>query len=402
MYTVDNTTIGKHLKKLVLKKYNSARKFAKQWLIVNKEVITEESINNRNNKLSQIFNGNKGIQITDIPVFTSLLHISCDELLSGGQCNTAALTHLSNYNVALSNDKRVWEEYMQYDPKLILNADEYGQTIVDYAVDFGNYNLLKFLMDNNYIYFIGNKKEDYMYGFGAGTTVKSYWHEKHNIEALYSHMHEKELRIKLLTLAIKAQDIETLEKLHAREIETFYLMSAYSTITPECQKYYNEEFVDAISNSSDKILDYFTQSFDFCENNGNVKEKLMFPFINELIQKLIKKNNTFTEYVLKNVVEHNQYVYNKLSEMIEKTIKDYHNKYSYLSESDIYNAIKKEIRFYSDGNIVNYRNIVPDYYDAMMTNFVKIDEESNEPRIKHLIKEVNLLHDKIANIKDNF
>ncbi len=402
MYKVDNTIIGKHLKDLVSSNFRSAREFAKQCLLASSEETTDEKINNMNNRLSQIFNGNKGIQITDIPVFTSLLHISCDELLSGGRCNTAPLTRLSNYNVALSDDKDVWKEYMDYDPKLILNADEYGQTIVDYAVDFGNYNLLKFLMDNNYIYFIGNDKETYHYGFGAGTTVKSYWHEKHNINAIHEHLLEKNLRTKLLTLAIKAEDIETLEKLHAREIETFYLMTAFTIQSPECNKYYNEEFIEAISNSSDKILDYFTESFDFCETRGNIEEKLIFPFISELTNKLIQKNNSFTEFVLRNVIEHNQYVYDKLSNMIKETIDNYHNVYSWMSDDEIYSSIKREIDFYDDDNFISYRNTVTKECIGMMTNYIKIDAKSNEPRIKHLIKESNSLHDKIVNIKDSF
>lgn len=38
------------------------------------------------NRLSQMLNGNKGIQIYDLPVFTELLGISCEELLSAGRC----------------------------------------------------------------------------------------------------------------------------------------------------------------------------------------------------------------------------------------------------------------------------------------------------------------------------
>lgn len=124
------------------------------------------------NRLSQILNGKKEIQLYDLPLFCRLLEVSCEDILSAGMSRTPASARLTNYTAAFSKDRREWESYVNREDSPILNADEYGKTFIDHALEAGNYDLLKYLMDKHYIWFVGAEKEDCFAGFGAGTSIE--------------------------------------------------------------------------------------------------------------------------------------------------------------------------------------------------------------------------------------
>ena len=81
-----------------------------------------EQIRKMSNRLSQILNGKKEIQLYDLPLFCRLLEISCEDILSAGKIHTFASAHLTNYAVAFSKDKREWEAYVNRENSPILNA----------------------------------------------------------------------------------------------------------------------------------------------------------------------------------------------------------------------------------------------------------------------------------------
>lgn len=106
------------------------------------------------NRLSQILNGNKSIQTYDLPIFSTLLDISIEEILSGGTYRAAFADRITNYRIAASKDKSEWERYLQMEEQIILNADEYGKTVLDYALEFENYDFMKYLMEQGHIQLI--------------------------------------------------------------------------------------------------------------------------------------------------------------------------------------------------------------------------------------------------------
>ena len=68
---------------------------------------------------------------------------------------------------------------MHREDKLILNCDEYGKTVLDYALEFKNLEFLKYLMEKKYIWFVDmdiNPKEYFTechgLSFGSGTSIK--------------------------------------------------------------------------------------------------------------------------------------------------------------------------------------------------------------------------------------
>ena len=106
------------------------------------------------NRFSQIFIGEKkGLQIHDLLIVTDILGISCEELLTCGKAYRLVSGHMTNYEIAFSKNLKIWKKYMSSEDNLFLNSDEYGKTVVDYALDFKNYSFIHWLMDEGYISF---------------------------------------------------------------------------------------------------------------------------------------------------------------------------------------------------------------------------------------------------------
>ena len=83
----NNAKIGAYLADLINQKYESRRAFCRAYISANGEEPTNETINNMSNRLAQIAKGNKAIQTYDLPYFTELLGVSCEQILSAGECS---------------------------------------------------------------------------------------------------------------------------------------------------------------------------------------------------------------------------------------------------------------------------------------------------------------------------
>ena len=93
IFIIDSEAIGKYISGLIDKKFKSSREFCHRWLKENNELTdndlkNKESIQNRANKLSQIKKGKKNIQIDDLPIFSKLLGVSFERILSARTAET--------------------------------------------------------------------------------------------------------------------------------------------------------------------------------------------------------------------------------------------------------------------------------------------------------------------------
>ena len=85
-----NEEIGAYLKKVILSKYPSCRQFCVAYIDLTIDFSDDpqdqrsEEIRKLTNRLSQILKGKKSIQTYDLPVFSELLGISCEQMLSAG------------------------------------------------------------------------------------------------------------------------------------------------------------------------------------------------------------------------------------------------------------------------------------------------------------------------------
>lgn len=396
-----NKEIGKYLSNLIIKKYPSVRQFGKACIEADGRIADNEEMRKASNRLSQILKGTKSLQISDLPIFTKLLDVSCEELLSAGKCFTTTSNHLTNYSIATSKDPKLWNEYVEREDKLILNADEYGKTVIDYALNFQNYDFLKFLVDNKYIWFVGTDKSDlFHYGFGAGTNIERNPLRLHNLNILETKMQEHhELRMKMITLAIEHNDITMLTKLHAREIPPLYQACFYTSIPDDINAFFDPALIAALANASDEILEYFSNEFEITDYRDRTN-RFVFPYISELIDVLLENNNDYAEWVIKNAIKHNQYVYDHLCKLFEPAVKDYKKQLGFLKHEDLKGTIEKsileDVHFCANSSLIKYLGRYT--ADMMVSNLVRVSATSNNVKITHLIQELNDLYSKIKTI----
>lgn len=151
MNPIDSKEIGTYISALIKENFNSDRDFCRAYLEAGQGELNEDNIKNMANRISQIKNGKKWIQTYDLPIFSQLLGVSHEEILSAGRCDTSKNSRITNYTVAQSKDPEKWISYIERKEKPILNPDEFGKTVLDYAIEFENYDFIKFLMDEGYI-----------------------------------------------------------------------------------------------------------------------------------------------------------------------------------------------------------------------------------------------------------
>jgi hypothetical protein len=172
------------------------------------------------NRMSQIIKGTKAIQTYDLPIFTELLGVTCEQILSAGEYCVPKNRRTTNYSIAFSKSKKEWDEYIRREDKLILNPDEYDKTVIDYAIEAGNYKFIKYLMDKEYIWFVSNEHEHMFFyqTFGAGTSIERRKLGFHDM-LQYKLNSEDNLRMGIIALAVANNDVKTLEMLKAIDIK---------------------------------------------------------------------------------------------------------------------------------------------------------------------------------------
>ncbi len=371
------------------------------------EEANSEQLRKMSNRLSQILNGKKEIQLYDLPVFCQLLEMSCEDILSAGESHVPASSRLTNYAAAFAKDELEWGVYVTLDGSPVLNADEYGKTIIDYALEAENYDFLKYLMDKKYIWFVGADKEDCFAGFGAGTSIEKAifpYLKNWNVLDVQLKMRD-ELRTHMVALAIRHEDLEMLEQLRAREIPSLYQLSYYSSLPDEYKKFYNKKLMESLTHAGDRVLDYFSGEFEIMDRVG-FTNRFIFPFLGELIERLLQAKNEFTEYMLKDAIQHNQYVYDQLTSLMAYAGQSYEQIGYDITNNMIINVLKKgilrDLHFYVEGHLASYFAILPGTKKGLRSNIVRVNAESSDTMINRRISELNSLFDAIHHITPKF
>ena len=331
-------------------------------------------------------------------MFSELLEVSVDDILSGGEYCRPVSTRLSNYSIAFSENVEEWEAYIQRPDKLILNTDEYGKTVIDYALEFHNYPFLKYLMDKKYIWFDSGEQNEYWNSFGAGTSIERRTPER--MDLLNVKMKERdELRTNLIALAAENEDFEMLDQLRAREIPALYEASYKGYRKLDFEKYINPQMIESLSKCSEKVLVYYSQEFTVTSNILKQGCIFCFPYLGELIDLAIEKKSKAATEMLGNSLKHNKKVFKRILQ-VEKTAIASISEYSqYLTSEEIKDEIMKEFRFYEENDVVHFNSgyISKDDYQGICSNVIRISVSSKNRSMQSLIDEVNEVYDKIAN-----
>ncbi len=405
-YKINNQEIGTYISGLIEREFKSARQFCKKYLQASgTKEPTESDIQNMANRISQIKEGRKSIQIHDLPFFSELLHVSFEQILSAGKCGEPQNNRMTNYTIAQSHSEAEWIAYIEEKNKPILNPDEYGKTVLDYAIMFGNYDFLKFLVNKNYIWFDSRKDNDYVMTFGAGTNIQRIKFEerdngvfirKPDMDDLqYKLATEDQLRMYIISFAADYNDLSMLKKLRAREIPELYYKAHYLSCTcPDFNVHYDKNMVSHIAKSSNKILNYFTEPFEIQDrirykDGSNRKHKFLFPYISQLLDMLIENNSPFLKIALEKSIKHNESTRKKLELLIKESINNgcYYDDYW-----------KKEINFHENGNIIHFRDTLA--ITGIITNIARVTKESANSQINQLIKKLNNSYNSIKYITE--
>ncbi len=399
-----NQEIGAYLKEVILSKYPSCRQFCVAYVDLTLKIdddpndMRSDEIRKLTNRLSQILKGVKAIQTYDLPVFSELLGISCEEMLTAGAVRKPILFRRTNYNIAFSHDVNDWKDYLAREDCIAAYADEFGKTVVDYALEFKNYKFLRFLMENGYIQFVSNETIwDFGYNFGAKSLIK----DKHRQTLENQFLQDNSLRTRLIALALESDDESILEELHAREFPVQYTVMPYRCDAIKFANFYDEKYIDAIVKANDKVFDYFCQEYYVTSLQAkDYRCKWLFPFFGAMIEKAIKLNPERALLLSDIAIAHNREIYDSLRKEVFRVAK---KQKQFRSDVGFTEIIKDVLR---DFHINEERNYVTYYAYWCKGNSVSglvilVNAKSKEKEIQDKIDQVNELYNMIINIQDN-
>ena len=405
MFKTNNVKIGKYLSDLIKNsKYKNDRQFCIAYLTLRDGKANPDDIQKMQNRICQIKNGKKGIQIEDLPIFSDLLGVSIEDILSAGTALTPVLNRKTNYSIAFSKDPAEWETYIQRDDKLILNPDEYNKTAIDYALEAGNYPFLKYLTKKGYIWFVGEDKNDYGLGFGAGTSIKR--RKFGFLDTLDSRMKtQDDLRFKMIALAIRDNDLEMLNVLHAREIPLLHTINPiwHSTLKdkPLPVSPNVEQMIDSIAASENTTISYFFKEFESEAKPNSLRSTFVFPYAGQVLDALISNKRTFeSKFFLEKAIEHNKKVQRELQKLVDKSNASCKEHYSatpnhnYYNEAYFHRETWREYYFYPENGFIAY--CMPFYSKnatGFITNVINVTVTSTNTEMKSLIGELKKTYD---------
>ena len=395
----NNKKIGDHLRKQIRKKYPSERQFCKAYLEKEHMDINDEEIRKMQNRFSQILNGKKAIQTHDLPVVTELLDISCEEILSAGKECVPTASHITNYSVAASKNPNVWRKHIERKDKLILNYDEYGNSILDYAFKFRNYELLKFLTDNGYITFRNTSEENYQYNFGADTTIAR--RKISDIDTLGSELgYTDKLRANMLKLAMENEDYSVLDMLHARETPMIFFAALYNNQDREPENYVYEDIAECIASAPDSVLDYFCTEYHILNQKTNNPPFFLYQHLGDVIRIMVKKGDPRVLKVINKAIEHNKKINKLLTKNLNETIKE----------------VKKELPLETE-EAKKMITLLPDFYKkcdvvkeqcyfkwndikTLTSNIIHANVKTNNVKISNALSELNASYERVRSKVD--
>lgn len=394
MFTVDSEKIGSYLGNLIKNKGYKDRQFCIEYLRRRDGKVNPDDIPKMQNRICQIKQGKKGIQLEDLPIFSEILGATFEEILSAGNYYVPDATRLTNYSVAFSRDPEIWESYVNNEDDIFLNYDEYGKSIIDYAIEFKNYKLLKYLMDKDYIWFIDEEKEkNFFYQFGAGTSVKRRKCTDPFSWELYI-AETDQLRTDMVRLAIENQDYDLLDKLHARETPELYQPMTYSPNDVE-RDFFNERLIDCVVHANKKVIKYFTESFSIDDKNAP-NNLYIFPYVEEIVQSLLKNNSKCSVEVLCGILEHNQRALDGFNKIIKEEMEA--SRTDYLDYSDeVLFKIATHFFFVSKSGLVARLNTLTTK-KSFSAAAIHMDVVSKDDKMQQLINSINSVYDSIVQL----
>ena len=403
-----NEEIGKYLKDLILTKYSSCRQFCIAYVDLTIDFSNDindqrsEEIRKLTNRLSQILKGKKSIQTYDLPVFSELLDVSCEQMLSAGAISVPITNRRTNYNIAFSTDERDWIDYLNREDCIAAYADEFGKTVLDYALEFKNYGFIRFLINKGYITLVsGTDNWKNSFNFGADTSIKPRNDGSNTFQ--YKFDYNVTFRTQIISLALQNNDYDVLYEMKAREIPPQYSVTPYNPSYTKFNDYYDAHFINAIIHSKLNVVKYFCEEYSIpCQWQGEIYSVWLYPFFGKLIEEAVKLKSNKLDLLLDTAIKHNEDIYNRLKKAILAVAKEL--KQNYFRNQSFQVVIKDALRDYrvnKDDNVVSFRYHFVKESDTILSNIVYVDVSSKNPDIQTKIDKLNELYTNIVDIENH-
>lgn len=366
-YNAKPEEIGQYLDNLITRKYGSRKAFSRKFL--DKLGETDEDTQNTENRFYKIVKGTNEIPAYDLLLTSELLDVSCEEILSAGKLRIPTSAHITNYDIACSDDPSLWKQFLNHGCTLYL--DEFKKSVIDYAFEKKNIKLFKYMIEEDIIWLIADKEKDNYYReddyevdcnlFKYGSNFKNSFLET-NIKK------QERLRTKILLLAIETGNSEVLDMLRAKDTAEFEYIVKSPGYNISNHMIADEEFANIVTEAvtvseSDSVLNYFSDEYLSTDENN----KVVCPFYAQIIEKMIENNKyDRAESYIKRAINHNKKIY----ELIQKSIDE-----EYQIKIDDIEAQKKEemMRCYSIGmSFEKYGRYFPtkeEIMDRVMSSF---------------------------------
>ena len=395
--------IGEYLNSLILSKYPSVRQFGISYLRIREGYEPDDptQIRNIQNRLSQIVNGNKSLQLYDLPIVSELLGVSCEELLSCGETRVPLAYRNTNYNIAFSKNEADWEGLLSREDCIAAYADEFGKTVLDYAIEAKNYEFIKYLIAKGYITLVSDRFDgNFLPNFGAESKIVERPIEHKTLEDEF--YRDKLLRTRILSLAIENNDIDTLEKFKARQFPIQFGTNVFN-LEFDFSEYSDEEFIKNIASSKTEIFDYFLEEYT-TKTIGDKREiTWIFPFLEELI-KVCLMNGDYNKATkaIETVIQHNKKVYEQLRKKYLYIAKKLYDSHYALNFPKALKMVK------SDYKIDRFKRFVSlfVYYlqdeEPLMFNIICVNHSIKDNSIQSKIDELNKIYNDVLDLPNHF
>ncbi len=427
--------IGNHLDELIDQKYGEQKAFCRYYL----ELIGEEyeDTQSKEGRFSKIINDRGNLQAYDLLTISELLGVSCEDIVTAGRRCIPSYFHVTNRDVAYSDDSALWKRYVNQ--KQFLNADEFRKSVIDYALEAKNVLFLKYLVEEELIKII--EYNDHGRCLEVETKIKYYNGEYCNDQ--FGFEKSDRLRSGIMLLAIESGNCELLDLMHARETYELDYMIKNNSCNYDRVDINNgmiDSVVEAVALSENSsVLKYFSDEYSLFDKNCSI----IYPFIGKIIEKMIE-NERFeeAEQFLINSVEHNKNAFEMISTFLndeiiyqfkevekqkkEEMIEYLNNGLSferrsefYPTEDEIRNRTMQAYKFDVKNNVVScdkreiicnarmaYNITAYDNYefngnDCLFYNLIVVEKSKNVPEyISNLISELNSWNDKFVAMND--
>lgn len=402
MFTVKtNKEIGMNLKALILQRYPSVRQFCICYLKMSKQDFEDpDQIRNLSNRFSQIINGKKAIQTYDLQYTTELLGVSAEDVLSCGEAGVPLKERITNYNVAFSKNELDWKNLLTMEEAIGAYADEYGKTVLDYALECKNYKFIKYLLDNNYITLVTQDPRYYERpNFGASTNIAERPYSHPTVED--SFYENKLLRTNILSLAVMNNDIEILIKFKAREIPSQFNFNVYLS-NFDCNEYYDKNFIEEIALSKNNTLSYFLEEYKTPLFDDRYEIIWLYPFLDKIAHECIKNGeDSRALMILEVILEHNKKAFVALRKAFLAAAKERKNSYQPMSFQDAIGMVSRDYHVNDDKSFASFTPFRFKNVTIVAFNIFSIDFLSRNNDIQTKIDEINMAHSSIVNLPNN-